>query len=192
MTNLKIGVLGSAFDPPTLGHLDILQQVAPFFSTVLLVPSASHAFAKKMQDFNHRVEMLNCLLSCLSANDCSFEISTLEQALLEKEPARPVYTFDLLEALEIHYGQGVSLSFIRGPDNARPEVWGRFYKADEIIKRWSVFTAKERLQVRSSKVRQVIAANKLSQEKEVNLEQWVPEGVAAYINHYGLYSKELI
>ena len=153
-----MGVFGSAFNPPTLGHLDVIQQAAPEFDVILLVPSASHAFSKHLESFEHRVAMLNAFLNDVSIERCQLELCTVEVQLHEQSPDKPVYTFDLLEWLEEHHDQGARLGFIRGPDNAAPETWRRFYKAEEIEERWSLFTAKERLKVRSSLVRQRVAS----------------------------------
>ena len=42
----RTGVFGSAFNPPTRGHYDVLTQAAPHFDRRLLVPSVAHAFRK--------------------------------------------------------------------------------------------------------------------------------------------------
>lgn len=156
MNTVNIGVFGSAFDPPTLGHLDVITQAAPCFDKILLVPSAAHSFAKKMQPFCHRLAMLELFLSAVT-DAGTLEICTLEQQLLNDKPDTPVYTYTLMAALEAHYGDRARLTFIRGPDNALPAVWQRFYRADDIVRRWSLFTARERMRVRSSLIRQALA-----------------------------------
>ncbi|AMO54356.1 adenylyltransferase/cytidyltransferase family protein [Endozoicomonas montiporae] len=179
MNPIKIGVFGSAFNPPTLGHQDVLRQAADHFDRILLVPSASHAFSKKLLPFAQRVAMLERFLSEAQVPQCELELCLLEEALLNNNPDKPVYTYDLMEALEQQYAQGqsgedpcgekqsgekqsgekkVTLGFIRGPDNADPDTWSRFYKADEIEQRWPLFTAEERRPVRSSLVRSLTAS----------------------------------
>ena len=152
----KIGVFGSAFNPPTLGHLDVLKQASAEFARILLVPSASHAFTKKMLPFDTRVEMLELFIANTQVFECELEVCTLEADMLQQFPGKPVYTCDLLRALEEHYKGEVQLGFIRGPDNADPQTWQRFYKAREIEQRWFLFTAEERIPVRSTGIRDLI------------------------------------
>ena len=187
MVKWKIGVLGSAFDPPTCGHLDVLKQASHFYDNILLVPSAAHAFSKKMQPFNDRLEMLNVFLKDALLESCHLEVCDLEYHLLKDKPDHPVYTFDLLTALEHHYGSGVELGFIRGPDNANAQVWQRFYKSDEIEKRWSIFTAQERIRARSSQVRQSIAESGVDEPGNKDLQALLTPSVYQFIQQTGLY-----
>lgn len=153
MSQVRLGVFGSAFDPPTLGHLDVLQQAAGCHQRILLVPSVFHAFDKKPLPFERRLQMLQCFINDAKIA-CPLEICTLENELLARNPGRPVYTYDLMTALAKQY-QG-EISFIRGPDNARPEVWQRFYRWQDIEARWPIFTAQQRVDVRSSDVRRIL------------------------------------
>lgn len=187
MNPTKIGVFGSAFNPPTLGHLDVLHQAADHFDRILLVPSASHAFTKKLQPFADRVGMLHCFLNEVDLQNCQLELCTLEQTLLESNPDKPVYTFDLLEALEELYGKDIELSFIRGPDNADPQTWNRFYKAKDIQKRWTLFTAEERRPVRSSYVRELTALAKTDDNRKETLDGLLLPSVRDYILTNKLY-----
>lgn len=187
MNPIKIGVFGSAFNPPTLGHLDVLYQASEAFDLILLVPSASHAFAKRLQPFNDRVAMLRCFLTEVQSANCRFEICELEAELFKQSPDMPVYTFDLLEALEQQYkGQG-QLSFIRGPDNVDPSIWQRFYKAEEIEQRWDLFNAQERLNVRSSYARELIASTKSDDNRNKALSGLLLPSVRDYIIANNLY-----
>ena len=183
----KIGVFGSAFNPPTLGHLDVLHQAAANFDLILLVPSASHAFSKNMLPFADRLTMLQCFLNEVTLQDCQLELCALEENLHESNPDKPVYTFDLMEALEQQYGNGIELGFIRGPDNAAPETWSRFYKAKEIEERWVLFTAQERRAVRSSFVRELTASAKTDDNRKKALDGLLLPSVRDYIltnKHY--------
>ncbi len=184
MDKPRIGVFGSAFDPPTLGHQDVLQQAAEHFDQVLLVPSASHAFNKKPRPFAIRLALLEVFAQNAEV-ETELVTCDIEIQLLQQQPDKPVYTFDLLEALEQKYQGAVELSFIRGPDNAAPVVWRRFYKADEIEQRWSVFTAKERLNIRSSTVRSIL--NSTMADGKHTLDHYLLPEIAAYIHQHKLY-----
>lgn len=159
MKQRRIGILGSAFNPPTLGHLDVLQQAAEVFDHILLVPSAAHAFAKEMLPFTDRLKMLEAFMASAGV-PCGLEICTTEADLYRQNPEKPVYTFDLLEHLEALYPEA-QLGFIRGPDNADPTTWQRFYKAREIEQRWIIFTAEERRPIRSTQVRELLSMREL-------------------------------
>ena len=183
MNKPRIGVFGSAFDPPTLGHLDVIEQFTNRFDRILLVPSAQHAFNKRSLPFSVRVEMLNHFVDSVRV-DCDLEVCELEAGLLKNNPDSPVYTFDLLAALDEKYQGKADVAFIRGPDNARPETWSRFYRAQEIENRWSVVTAEERLNVRSSAVRAILSDADNTMQ---SLDDFLLPSVSAYIQKHKLY-----
>ena len=186
MNKPEIGVFGSAFDPPTLGHFDVLQQCAHRFDRILLVPSASHAFSKRSLPFSTRLEMLEVFAGTVKV-DCPLEICDLEAFLLASNPEKPVYTYDLLVALEKKYQGEAELAFICGPDNARPEIWNRFYRADDIKARWPVVIARERLNIRSSKVRALINETGLVDNSVETLNEMLLPSITAFIQKHNLY-----
>ena len=185
MSHMKLGVFGSAFDPPTLGHLDVLRQAAICHDHILLVPSAFHAFDKKPLPFSLRLQMLQCFIDEADAG-CSLEVCDLEAELLEQNPGKPVYTYDLMEALTSKYKGKADVSFIRGPDNARPETWSRFYKSKEIEEKWPIFTAIERVAIRSSDVRKILESSKVADDLQQGLNMLLPS-VQAFIMNNNLY-----
>ena len=186
MNKPRIGVFGSAFDPPTLGHLDVIKQFARQFDRILLVPSARHAFNKDSLPFPVRVEMLGRFVSSVDVS-CDLEVCELEALLLQNSPASPVYTYDLLTALDEKYQGQANLTFIRGPDNAQPETWNRFYRAREIENRWSIVTAEERLNVRSSTVRSILNQPGSADNTTQSLDDFLLPSVRAYIQEHKLY-----
>ena len=185
MSRIKLGVFGSAFDPPTLGHLDVLQQAAICHDCILLVPSAFHAFGKNSLPFSLRLQMLRYFIDDADA-DCPLEVCGMEAELLGKNPSRPVYTYDLMEALTSKYKGKANISFIRGPDNANPETWSRFYRSKEIEEKWPVFTATERIAIRSSDVREIFGSSKMADEFQRGLNMLLPS-VQAFIMNNNLY-----
>ncbi|WP_257264939.1 hypothetical protein [Endozoicomonas sp. ONNA2] len=185
MSLRNLGVFGSAFDPPTLGHLDVLQQAATCHDCILLVPSAFHAFGKNPLPFGLRLQMLQCFVEEADVG-CPVEVCDLEAKLLEQNPGRPVYTYDLMAALTRKYRNKTTVSFIRGPDNARPETWSRFYKSQEIEKKWPIFTAIERVAIRSSEVRSILESAKIADDLQQGLNMLLPS-VQAFIINNNLY-----
>ncbi|MCL6268380.1 adenylyltransferase/cytidyltransferase family protein [Sansalvadorimonas sp. 2012CJ34-2] len=151
----RIGIFGSAFDPPTRGHLDVLRQASTEFDKILLVPSAAHAFSKKSQPFSIRTSLLEAFCKDLADLPCQIEICLIEADLLSLNSGKPVYTYDLLKELQKN-NPNDDLWFIRGPDNATKETWQRFYRYLDIEQQWSIFTAEEKVPVRSSKLRDLL------------------------------------
>lgn len=156
----SIGVFGSAFDPPTLGHEDVIKQGASICDEIILVPCIRHAFHKEPLAFDKRLKLLKAFLSDLSTVPCKVTVSDIEKSLLETAPGQPVYTYDVMAALEEHLKLTISsdnqLIFLRGPDNAAPETWSKFYRYLDIEARWILFTAQTRLAVRSTLVRDLL------------------------------------
>lgn len=153
---MNIAIFGSAFNPPTLGHADVIQQLldsVAVFDTVLLVPSFKHAFDKRMMDYKARIAMLNIFARDL--NKDKVEVLAIEHEICQNDT--PVYTYDLLTHIEDALFPDANLSFVIGPDNQ--QNWHKFYKAKEITERWNIVHANERINVRSTQVRQHLVDN---------------------------------
>ena len=150
-----IGVFGSAFNPPTLGHKNAIQQAAKQCQKILLVPSASHAFGKNMLPFELRFNMLVRFISDIQSEvGCPIEVSSIEQEMIT-DGFNPVYTIDVFERLEQKLKTD-KLAFILGPDNADTVTWAKFYKNQEIDQRWNKIICQESVQVRSTLIREYI------------------------------------
>jgi nicotinate-nucleotide adenylyltransferase len=177
-----IGILGAAFDPPTLGHKSVVTQALEAFDEILLVPSINHAFGKSMSNIEERLKLL-ALFSKEFPTDrvC---INLIEQEINQVKQG-PIYTIDVLNALE-KKNPNSELKFIIGPDNAK--IWHKFNKADEISKRWGVFQAEELLKVHSSDVRAVVMRqDKDSSQLLESLSAFVEPSIAQYIIENKLY-----
>ncbi|TQV72237.1 nicotinate-nicotinamide nucleotide adenylyltransferase [Aliikangiella marina] len=166
MISKRVGIIGSAFNPPHLGHKDIIEQVYRDYDEILLVPSYRHAFGKSMVPYQYRLYMASMLGQAFHqekylkfTQSTPIATSSIERELGEKNKA-PVFTFNLLEALEERYRSAdiePKLTFIIGPDNASFETWRKFYKGDEILKRWNIRPVSERVSVHSTMIRELIA-----------------------------------
>lgn len=155
MKNSNIGVFGSAFNPPHMGHADVVTQALAHFDRVVLVPNFAHAFGKNMAPYDLRLAMSK-MLRTQQKWDERVVVSDIEQTLAAtKAQNEPIYTFEVMEALSRSY-PAYKLTFIVGPDNANAQTWARFYKSDEIEKRWGRWVAQENKNIRSTAIRALI------------------------------------
>ncbi|HEY5053220.1 MAG TPA: nicotinate-nucleotide adenylyltransferase [Solirubrobacterales bacterium] len=107
-----IGVLGSAFNPPHLGHLALAQEALwqLNLSEVILVPTGD-APHKRIADDPGR-ELRLAMTRLAAADDSRFTASTLE---VERDG--PSYTYETLELLARDKGDS-ELVFVMGADAA--------------------------------------------------------------------------
>lgn len=195
-TPITIAVLGSAFDPPHLGHMDVIHQALTQADMAVVVPSAVHPFGKQMAPFDDRVRMLVMIVNdVFGPQEQRILVSGIEDNLAESNGGKPVYTFHMLEALENQLRRqfgNFNLKFVVGPDNAKREVWQKFYRHEEIEQRWGLLVAQENLRIRSTTVRQVIQQIKCGQVAIKGLSRLVGDALAQYLcsaeGRAGLYS----
>lgn len=107
-----IGVLGSAFNPPHLGHLALAQEALwqLDLDEVVLVPTGE-APHKRIHDDPGR-ELRLAMTRLAAADDSRFTVSTLE---VEREG--PSYTYETLELLAREKAES-DLVFVMGADAA--------------------------------------------------------------------------
>ena len=160
-----IAVFGSAFNPPHCGHEDVIQQALEHADLALLVPSYCHAFGKQMAPFEQRLAMTEALATNLSVAG-EVRVSDIERTLSKhKANGKAIYTYDVLHALDA-MNPNTSLIFVLGPDNAKPATWNKFYRAQDILNRWTIREAQERIAVRSTGIRNKLAQGILPTEDE--------------------------
>ncbi|NOH48321.1 nicotinate-nicotinamide nucleotide adenylyltransferase [Vibrio rotiferianus] len=144
----KIAVFGSAFNPPSLGHKSVIESLS-HFDVVLLEPSIAHAWGKDMLDYPTRCRLVDAFIKDMALSNV--QRSDLEQTLYQ--PEQSVTTFALLTKIQEIYPTS-DITFVIGPDNFFK--FAKFYKAEEITKRWSVMACPEKLKVRSTDIRNAI------------------------------------
>lgn len=107
-----IGVLGSAFNPPHLGHLALAQEALwqLGLEEVVLVPTGNAPHKRIADDPGREVRMEMTRLA--AADDDRFSVSSLE---VDREG--PSYTYDTLEALAEERADR-ELVFVMGADAA--------------------------------------------------------------------------
>lgn len=172
-----IGIFGSAFNPPTMGHADAIRQGLSSCSKIILVPSLKHAFGKEMLPYDVRVSMTKALVKDLKMRELS--VSTIEKDI--SDGSNPVYTIDVMSAMAELY-PNEKLAFLCGTDNISQFV--KFKDYEKILKQWSVLALTDRVPVRSTIVRDIIQS-----KSEVNhsIKGLVTPSVEKYIIKQGLY-----
>jgi nicotinate-nucleotide adenylyltransferase len=194
-----IGVLGSAFNPPHLGHLALAQEALwqLGLSEVILVPTGEAPHKRIADDPGRELRMTMTRLA--AADDQRFTVSSLE---VDREG--PSYTYETLELLAEERGE-TELVFVMGADAAVGlESWRRPDRVVElariaVARRAGVSDAEvgavmrslgaegatmlemPQFGVSSSAVRERAAAGR-------PLRYLVPEPVARFIEEKGIYS----
>jgi nicotinate-nucleotide adenylyltransferase len=107
-----IGVLGSAFNPPHLGHLALAQEALwqLGLDEVVLMPTGEAPHKRILDDPGRELRLAMTRLA--AADDSRFSVSTLE---VEREG--PSYTFETLELLA-RERDDTELVFVMGADAA--------------------------------------------------------------------------
>ena len=107
-----IGVLGSAFNPPHLGHLALAQEALwqLGLAEVVLVPTGQAPHKRILDDPGKELRLAMTRLA--AADDSRFSVSSLE---VEREG--PSYTYETLELLADQRGDS-ELVFVMGADAA--------------------------------------------------------------------------
>jgi nicotinate-nucleotide adenylyltransferase len=124
-----IGVLGSAFNPPHLGHLALAQEALwqLDLDEVVLIPTGE-APHKRIADDPGR-ELRLAMTRLAAADDSRFAVSTLE---VERDG--PSYTYETLELLARERGD-TELVFVMGADAAVGlESWRRPERVAELAR----------------------------------------------------------
>lgn len=147
----KIAVFGSAFNPPSFGHLSVIERLS-HFDLVLLVPSIAHAWGKQMLDYPVRCDLVEAFISDIECHNVT--LSRIEETLQQGDSS--VTTFQVLEALQREHPES-DITFVMGPDNLFS--FSKFARAEEIVQRWSVLTCPETVPVRSTIIRERVASD---------------------------------
>lgn len=124
-----VGVLGSAFNPPHLGHLALAQEALwqLGLSEVILMPTGEAPHKRIVDDPGRELRLAMTRLA--AAEDPRFTVSTLE---VERDG--PSYTYETLEMLMEERGDA-DLVFVMGADAAVGlESWRRPERVVELAR----------------------------------------------------------
>jgi nicotinate-nucleotide adenylyltransferase len=124
-----IGVLGSAFNPPHLGHLALAQEALwqLGLAEVVLMPTGEAPHKRIVDDPGAEIRLAMTRLA--AADDSRFSVSTLEV-----DRAGPSYTYETLELLARERGD-TELVFVMGADAAVGlEAWREPKRVTELAR----------------------------------------------------------
>ena len=171
----RIAVMGSAFNPPSLGHHDVIAQALKQCDQVWLVPAFRHAWGKSMAAYQQRCEMVDLFVQDIA--DPNVSLHAIEHDIATD---KPVYSYDLLAALQTHLPPDDQLLLVIGPDNAAS--FDRFHRASEIQQRWQLLVVKERVSVRSTKIRAAL-------QQHQSISGMTTPRVADYLSKHPVYGE---
>ena len=169
----RIAVMGSAFNPPSLGHKDVVEQALKQCDQVWLVPAFRHAWGKSMAPYPQRCQMVELFVQDIA--DPRVSLCAIEHEIAGEQP---VYSYDLLAALQTRIQPNDQLLLVIGPDNAA--AFDKFYRASDIRQQWQLLVVKERISVRSTKIRTA-----LQQHKPIT--EMTTPSVAAFLTTHPVY-----
>lgn len=195
-----IGILGSAFNPPHLGHLALAQEALwqLGLEEVVLVPTGDAPHKRIVDDPGRELRLAMTRLA--AADDARFSASALE---VERDG--PSYTYETLEALASERGD-TDLVFVMGADAAVGlESWRRPERVVElarlaVARRSGVSDADVASVLRSLgcdgratmlEMPQFGVSSSAVRERAAEgrpLRYLVPEAVARFIEEKGIYS----
>jgi nicotinate (nicotinamide) nucleotide adenylyltransferase len=125
---IRQAVYGGAFDPPHLAHVFAVAYLLgrADVDVVRVVPTADHAFGKRMAPFAERLAMVRAALGPFDARRVVIDPIEAERGGVSR-------TFDTMGALEAAH-PGDDLAWVVGADNlAEAHRWYRF---DDLVRRW--------------------------------------------------------
>ena len=169
----RIAVIGSAFNPPTLGHADVIAQSLAQADEAWLVPAFRHAWGKSMAPYRDRCAMTQALVADVA--DPRVQFMAVEHRIATEAP---VYSIDLMEYLQSFSNDDVQLCLALGPDNLA--ALEKFHRGEELLARWPLIRTAERIPIRSTRVRARLADGK-------DIHDLTTPGVVAYLKQHPLY-----
>jgi nicotinate-nucleotide adenylyltransferase len=180
-----IGIFGSAFNPPTLGHMDAIKKCLKVTDTLFVMPSYNHPIKNNVLNFDTRILMTRAILSdCKLINKVI--LSSFEDNLSKKFKIDYISTYFLLD--NFFETSGLSdkkdITFFVGSDNYN-DFENIFKNGRYILDNFTVKEIKEDLDIRSTYIRRDI-------KKSKKLSKYTTKSVIDIINDRNLYQENLL
>jgi len=191
---MHISLFGGAFDPPHLGHLQVITDLLlnKIADQVWLVPTGVHDFQKMMHSADDRLEMLELLISQLPIN--LQKQTRIESCELERPGIS--HTIDTLEYLSAKYPQH-TFSFVIGSDNLdKFHLWHGYQR---ILEKYKVFVYPRanfpmkpfyQGMIALLNVKPIVVSSteiKKRLKEELSVTDYLPNSILDFITHNKLY-----
>lgn len=164
----NIGLFGSSFNPPHLGHWAVLKDLAEqdLFDEIWLIPVYSHPFDKELAPFDQRLKMVELLWTDLNRD--KIRISTIEKELNKS----PSYTYNVVQELKSRY-PNYKFTLILGSDAKNEfDKWYRYQDLKQEVDFYFIprkgFEDSSYPQVSSTEIRENMKKNKSVDELTTN------------------------
>jgi nicotinate-nucleotide adenylyltransferase len=186
--DLPIALYGLAANPPHAGHWSCVDALISQGYKVLMAPSISHAFGKRMVDFNTRVDWLNRASVDFGVSDLCLVWPIEAVIASERTCGDLIYSIDVLDRARVIFGGDIKLAV--GPDNAAKETFSRFRDAQRILSQYGLVVVPEVDGIRSTMIRDRLAVGDAT---SVELVSWVGLSIAKDIaKSFSFVKKEAI
>lgn len=180
---INTAVFGGKFDPPHLGHqLSIFLALEKYgFDEVWVIPSFSHPFGYRTNDFGKRTEMCRIMARPFGSRA---KVLTVEKEL----GLETVYTVDLIRHLKENFTDN-DFSLLIGSDNWEVrKKWKDFDKIEEMCRSIVVIGRGEGTEkgfslpdISSTMIKKMI-------REGADPDIFLPSGISEYIRKNGLYA----
>ncbi|MDD5650172.1 MAG: nicotinate (nicotinamide) nucleotide adenylyltransferase [Candidatus Nanoarchaeia archaeon] len=140
---IQVAILGGAFDPISIGHIQVAKLVldhSKIFDEVYIMPCFKHIYNKQMESPEHRLEM------CRIASRLDGRIKVFDYEINNKFSGE---TYNLAKRLleDKKYKDTHSFSFIIGLDNANTfDKWVNYQELERLVRFVVVPRTGEKLQ----------------------------------------------
>jgi len=185
-----IGVYGGAFYPPHLGHVIVPALIfgRTHAAHVIIVPSFSHPFGKKMAPFEARLQMCE---AAFGAYGDSITVTDVERHVAQDHEA--VYTIDLLNYLAAQ-NPNSKIRVVMGADTyASREKWRDF---ESIEKQFSPLVIPRAGYISTSATGEfptppdIASSSFRATPDNPEFRQLIPKNVLGIISEHALYESE--
>ncbi len=198
---MHIALFGGAFDPPHLGHLQVIQQILQhnLADQIWVIPVGQHDFLKQMSPSKWRVVMLELLLAELpEAVRPAVQIN-----LCEIERLGISHSLDTLNQLQRQH-QEHQFSWIIGSDNlAKFHLWDRYqtllasypvlvyprtsFPFKPLYPNMRPLSELETIDISSTEIRATLSKCIDWSECQQLLTNWLPASIINFIQSHKLY-----
>lgn len=207
---MRIGLAGSAANPPQIGHLALLQGLVDSgeFEKILWIPCGRRSDKKGLAEACHRAEMTKIMLAKVRQRPGVDLVLREDDLFSENTP-----TIDWLERVA-RETPGAEVWWCTGSDAVMPDSEGRceiercWDRGEELIRNWPLliiprpgyklpsftrsywnkFIKVKKLRVKMADVSSTLLRAKLMRKEDVS-ELTMPE-IANYISRYQLYATQ--